>query len=99
MNFSKSSFIYKAHCENNYPSSKRLYGGIGYVTFQLCVLAATVISLCMSGELSDTVKSLLDIDIITSASLLGLSSITSAFGGSRSISVNDSNAHPAEDAE
>lgn len=68
-------FIYDVHCENDRPSSKRFYGGIGYITVQLCVIAATILSLVKTGMLSETVHSLLDIDLITSASLIGLNTI------------------------
>lgn len=84
----KKNFIYLAHCENGEPSSKRLWGGIGYGTFQLCVLAATILSLVITKELSSYVKDLLEIDLITSAALLGLSTITGVFGGGRRLSVN-----------
>ena len=85
--FDKNSFIYKAHCENNIPSSKRLWGAIGYLTFQVSVLAATILSLCMTTTLSQTIQDLLEIDLITSASLLGISTIVGAFGGGRSVAI------------
>ena len=81
--FDKNSFIYKAHCENDRPSSKRLWGAIGYLTFQVSVLAATILSLCMTTTLSQTIKDLLEVDLITSASLLGISTIVGAFGNGR----------------
>lgn len=82
----KNSFIYQSHCENGSPSSKRLYGGIGWMTVQLCIIAATVLSLCLTQELSITIKDLLEMDLIVSASLLGLSTITGVFG-KRQISI------------
>lgn len=82
----KNSFIYQAHCEKGRPSSKRLWGAIGYLTFQVSVLAATIISLCMTTALSQTIKDLLEVDLITSASLLGISTIAGVFG-SRSIAI------------
>lgn len=83
----KGSFLYQSHCENGRPSSKRLYGGIGWMTVQLCVIAATVLSLCLTQELSYIIKDLLEMDLIVSASLLGLSTITGIFGKGRSVSV------------
>lgn len=73
-------FLYTAHCEGDYPSSKRLYGGIGFITVQCCLITATIISLVKTGELSPTLSNLLDFNLLTSASLLGLSTITRAFG-------------------
>ena len=103
----KNSFIYKAHCENNRPSSKRLWGAIGYLTFQVSVLAATILSLYMTTTLSQTIKDLLEVDLITSASLLGISTIVGAFGNGRSVSIGtttqktqDSNKdNPDEDSD
>lgn len=86
----KNSFIYQAHSEKGVPSSKRLWGGIGYGTFQICVVAATILSLIITKELSSYVKDLLEVDLITSAALLGLSSITGAFGNGRQVNVKDS---------
>lgn len=89
--FEKDSFIYKAHCEKGIPSSKRLWGAIGYLTFQISVLAATILSLCMTTTLSQTIKDLLEVDLITSASLLGISTIVGAFGNGRSVSIGKTN--------
>lgn len=75
-------FFYQAHCEGNEPSSKRLWGAIGYGAVQICLIVATALSLVKTGELSSTITGLLDFDLVTSASLLGLSTITRAFGGS-----------------
>lgn len=76
----EKGFLYTAHCEGDYPSSKRLYGGIGFITVQCCLITATIISLVKTGELSPTLSNLLDFNLLTSASLLGLSTITKAFG-------------------
>ena len=76
----EKGFLYTAHCEGDYPSSKRLYGGIGFITVQCCLITATIISLVKTGELSPTLSNLLDFNLLTSASLLGLSTITRAFG-------------------
>ena len=83
----KDSFLYIAHCEENRPSSKRLYGGIGWMTVQLCMVAATILSLCITQELSYIIKDLLEMDLIVSASLLGLSTITGIFGKGRSVTI------------
>lgn len=80
-------FFYKAHCEGKSPSSKRLWGAVGFATVQLCILAATILCLSKTGELSEALKGLLDFDLVTSAALLGLSTIAGAFGGGRKLSV------------
>ena len=79
----KSSFWYLAHCESGVPSSKRLWGGIGFCICQLCILAATILSFIHTGEMSPTVSSLIDFDLGISATLLGLSTLTRAFGGNK----------------
>lgn len=83
----KNSFLYRAHCEKGSPSSKRLYGGIGWITVQISILAATILSLIQIGELTTILSGLIEFDMITSAALLGLSTITGAFSGGRSIST------------
>lgn len=83
------SFFYEAHTEKGAPSSKRLYGGIGFIVCQLCIIAATVLSLSMTGELSNTVASLIDFDMVASTALLGLSTITRAFGGNKTDISNE----------
>lgn len=83
----KNSFLYRAHCEKGSPSSKRLYGGIGWVAVQISILAATILSLIQIGELTTILSGLIEFDMITSAALLGLSTITGAFSGGRSIST------------
>ena len=79
----KNSFLYLAHCESGVPSSKRLWGGIGFCICQLCILAATVLSFVHTGEMSGTVSSLIDFDLGISATLLGLSTLTRAFSGNK----------------
>jgi hypothetical protein len=81
----KSSFWYLAHCESGVPSSKRLWGGIGFGICQCCIVAATILCFVHTGELSGTVSSLIDFDLGISAALLGLSTITRAFGGNKSV--------------
>lgn len=88
----KNRFIYNAHCEGGIPSSKRLYGGIGFITVQLCLITATIISLIQTKELSGTLTSLLDFDLATSAALLGLSTVTRIFDrGKTTIGVEKDN--------
>ena len=79
----KSSFWYLAHCESGVPSSKRLWGGIGFGICQACILTATILSFIHTGEMSSTVSSLIDFDLGISATLLGLSTITRMFGGNK----------------
>lgn len=85
----EKSFLYKAHCEGNEPSSKRLWGGIGFATVQICLVAATVLSLVKTGELSSMISNLLDFDLITSASLIGLNTIMRTFNGNKTSIGND----------
>ena len=81
----KKGFWYLAHCEFDSPSSKRLWGGIGFGICQCCIVAATILCFVHTGELSGTVSSLIDFDLGISAALLGLSTITRAFGGNKSV--------------
>lgn len=83
-----SEYLQLAHSEHSMPSSKRLYGAIGYVTVQTCLLSATILSLVRTGELSSILSGLIEFDLVTSAALLGLSTITGAFGGGRKMSIN-----------
>lgn len=76
-------FFYEAHCENGSPSSKRLWGAVGFTTVQICLISATILSLYETGELSSGILSLLDFDLVTSASLIGLTTISRMFGGNR----------------
>lgn len=82
--FKKDGFLYLAHCENGVPSSKRLWGGVGFFICQLCIVTATILCFVHTGELSPTVSSLIDFDLGISATLLGLSTITRVFGGNSS---------------
>jgi len=82
-NNKNNTFLYLAHCESGVPSSKRFWGGIGFGMCQLCILAATILCFVRTGELSSTVSSLIDFDLGVSAALLGLSTITRAFGGNK----------------
>ena len=84
-------FFYEAHCENGEPSSKRLWGGVGFATVQVCLFAATVLSLVKTGELSTPLENLLDFDLVTSASLIGLNTITRMFGNNKTSISNTPN--------
>jgi len=72
-------FMRLAHSENGAPSSKRIYGGIAVVAVQLCLMAAVVLAFVNHAELSTVLKELLEVDLITGASLLGLNSVTKIF--------------------
>lgn len=85
--YSFKEYFYLAHCEKGSPSSKRLWGAFGFAVVQLCLIAATVLSFVKTGELSNPVSNLLEFDLITSAALLGLSTIAGAFGGGRNVSI------------
>lgn len=85
----RSSFWYLAHCESGVPSSKRLWGGIGFGICQACILAATILSFVHTGEMSPTVSSLIDFDLGVSATLLGLSTLTRMFGGNKTVIGNN----------
>jgi len=56
----------------------------------VCVIAATILSLIIAKELPSYLKDLLEIDLITSAALLGLSTIAGVFGNGRRVDVNNS---------
>lgn len=60
--------------ENGNGSSKRLFGGIAILVALGCIIYLTVIEGC-----TDCVEGLLQVLIVTSCSLLGLSSVTSIF--------------------
>ena len=60
--------------ENGNGSSKRLFGGIAVLVALGCIIYLTVTEGC-----TDCVEGLLQVLIITSCSLLGLSSVTSIF--------------------
>lgn len=86
----KESFLYKAHCENGIPSSKRFWGGVGYCIVQVCLVVTATLSLIKTGGLDSMVSNLIEFDLITSASLLGLSTITRVFGGTKTSVGNSS---------
>lgn len=85
--YSFKEYFYLAHCEGKQPSSKRLWGAFGFAVVQLCLIAATVLSFVKTGELSSLISNLLEFDLITSAALLGLSTIAGAFGGGKNVSI------------
>lgn len=78
-----------AHCEKGSPSSKRLWGGIGYAICQICLLVACVLSFISGDGITEVLKGLIEFDLSISAALLGLSTIAGAFGNGRNISIND----------
>jgi hypothetical protein len=95
----KDSFWYLAHCESGVPSSKRLWGGVGFCICQLCILAATILSFIHTGEMSGTVSSLIDFDLGISATLLGLSTITRMFEGNKTTLGREKDDQSTENAE
>lgn len=67
------SFFWKVFSENGkYPSSKRVVGAFIIVTAMVC----TVISVCKEG-MTDNIKDILEVEVITGGALLGVSSVTS----------------------
>lgn len=74
MNF--STFIRLAHCESGIPSSKRLWGAVMIATSQLCIIIASILSFVKGTGITEVLKNLIEIDIITGAALLGLQTIT-----------------------
>lgn len=81
-------YFYQAHCETDYPSSKRLYGGIGWVICQLCLITACVLEFIKGVGLTELLKDMWTFDLITSSALLGLSTITSALGLGKTLQIN-----------
>lgn len=95
--YSFKEYFYLAHCEKGSPSSKRLWGGIGFAVVQLCLIAATILSFTKTGELSSLISNLLEFDLITSAALLGLSTIAGAFGGGKNVNIGNSKVEETEE--
>lgn len=65
-------FMRLAFCERGVPSSKRVLGGLIVV----CCLAFTGWSVMTDG-MTDNNKSVIEIEIVTAGTLLGVSSVTS----------------------
>ena len=76
------NFINEAHCENHIPSSKRFWGGMMIACSQICIMVAAVLSFIKGQGITEVIKDLIEMDIIVGASLLGLNTITRAFGNS-----------------
>lgn len=86
----QNSFIWKAHCEGNVPSSKRLWGGVMVGCSQLILIAATVLSFIAGAGITEVLKDLIELDIIVGSSLIGLTSVTRMFGD-KSITASNTN--------
>jgi len=87
---SKENFLYLIHCEKGIPSSKRFYGGIGWVVVQLCLFVACILSFIAGTGITEVLKDLLYFDLSISATLLGLSTISGIFGGGKQITATSS---------
>ena len=61
---------------SNEASSKRFNGTVGFMVVQLCIIAAVVLELTLTKELSELLVGVLKFDIVVSSALLGLGSIT-----------------------
>ena len=66
--------LIEAFCESGIGSAKRLFGGIAILVALGCIIYLTITEGC-----TDCVEGLLQVLIVTSCSLLGLSSVTSIF--------------------
>lgn len=78
-------YIYKVHCENGCPSSKRLYGGLMIVCSQLILITATILSFIDGTGITTIIKELIETDIVIGSMLIGLNTITSVFKSGTSI--------------
>ena len=83
-----NNFIYEAHCEDGVPSSKRLWGGIMVGCSQIILIAATILSFVAGTGITETIKDLIEMDIVVGSSLIGLTTVTRIFGD-RSISASN----------
>ena len=81
--FSKDSFIYRAHCqgEGAVPSSKRFWGAIMVGCSQLILIIAVTLSFIKGTGITLVLKSLIELNIITGSSLIGLTSVARIFDG------------------
>lgn len=86
---SLKEFFYQAHCERDSPSSKRLYGGIAWVICQMCLVIACILSFINGDGITDVLKDMWEFDLITSAALLGLSTITGMFGNGKNVTIGN----------
>ena len=65
-------FLRQAFCEKGFPSSKRVLAGLIVVVVCFCT-----IFICCNNPMNEIIRSLLEVEIITACSLLGVSSVTS----------------------
>lgn len=65
-------FLRQAFCEKGFPSSKRILAGLIIVVVCFCT-----IYICCNNPVSEIIRSILEVEIITACSLLGVSSVTS----------------------
>ena len=79
----KSSFWREVFSENGIGSSKRIIGTLAMLIALGCTIYLTVTEGC-----TDCVEGLLQVLIITSCSLLGLSSVTGIFKGNQTTLQN-----------
>lgn len=70
-------FIKLAHCDGDMPSSKRLWGAVMISASQICIIIASILSFVAGTGITETLKDLIEIDIIIGASLLGLQTLVS----------------------
>ena len=65
------TFIYNIFCENNIPSSKRVFGGLIIIVVLFC----TTFSVIKEG-MTTINQSIIETELIAGSALLGLSTIT-----------------------
>lgn len=75
-----SQFLREVFSENGIGSSKRVLGALSILVFLGCLIYLTISEGC-----SDCVEGLLQVLIITSCSLLGLSSITNIWKNGKTV--------------
>lgn len=90
-------YFYLAHCEKGSPSSKRWYGGIGWVVCQICLGVACILSFIHGSGFTEILKDMWVFDLITSSALLGLSTIAGAFGGGKNVNIGNSKVEETEE--
>lgn len=69
-------FVKEALTSGSNTSSKRLNGTIGFILVQLIILFAVVYDFSRNSKLSPIVATLVEVDLYTSAALLGIGGIT-----------------------
>ncbi len=70
-------FINLAHCEGDMPSSKRLWGAVMIAASQICIITASILSFVGGTGITETLKDLIEMNMIIGASLLGLQTLVS----------------------